>query len=123
MKKAIITLLVILAVAGIAVLTCPDKQAHKAAIMAVVNEKIGEELGAPNDENADVYDLLSGIASLGSHIGKWVLDSNLSVKNNFVYSVGYLTHRGKTDKVSVGVFGHVFTFSKEDLDKVLKENL
>lgn len=123
MKKALIALLVILAVAGIAVVTCPDKQAHKDAIMAVVNEKIGDELGTPDNENADTYELLAGIASIGSHVGSWLLDGNLTVKNNFVYSVGQLTYKGEAHKVSFGMFGHVFTFSKEDLDKALKEML
>ena len=121
MKKAIISLLVIIALACVAIVSCPDKQAHKDAIMAVVNEKIEDDLGAPNEENADVYGILSGVASIGSHVGGWLLDSNLSVKNHFVYSEGYLNYGGEQHKVSVGVFGHVFTFSKEDLDKALEE--
>ena len=48
MKKFLITLSILLiALAGIAVVTCPDRQAHKDAIMSVVNEKIGDERGAP----------------------------------------------------------------------------
>jgi hypothetical protein len=89
--------------------------------MAVVNEKIENDLGVPNEENADVYGILSGVASIGSHVGEWLLDSNLSVKNHFVYSEGYLNYGGEQHKVSVGVFGHVFTFSKEDLDKALED--
>ena len=121
MKKAIVTLLVLLAVAGVAVVTCPDKQAHKDAIMAVVNEKIEEEIGKTSEEGEkdDLASLLSGIATIGSHVGGWYLDSNLTVKNHFVYSVGYLRSGGEDNQVSVGVFGHVFTFSKEDLDQAL----
>ena len=51
MKKLIIALVVILAVGAVAVMTCPDKQAHKDAIMSVVNEKINDELKHPDRED------------------------------------------------------------------------
>ena len=121
MKKFLIIFSIILvALAGVAVVTCPDRQAHKDAIMSVVNEKIGDELGAPKEGAEDVYGLLSGLAAVGSHIGGWLLESNLTVNNYFVYSVGTINIAGESHKVSVGVFGHVFTFSKEDIDKALK---
>ena len=44
MKKVLIAIIAVLIVGAAAVITCPDKQAHKDAIMAVVNEKINEEL-------------------------------------------------------------------------------
>ena len=44
MKKLIIILGVALAIAGVAVVTCPDKAAHKNAIMAVINEKIFDSM-------------------------------------------------------------------------------
>lgn len=121
MKKALIALLVVLAVAGTAVATCPDKQAHKDAIMAVVNEKIGDELGTPDKGDTDAAEVLAGLASIGSHVGGWLLDGSLTVRNRFVYSTGHISYKGEEHKVSVGVFGHVFTFSKEDLDKALEE--
>lgn len=42
MKKTLIAIIAILIVGTAAVVTCPDNQAHKDAIMAVVNEKINE---------------------------------------------------------------------------------
>jgi len=121
MKKFLIILCVLLAIVGVAVVTCPDKQAHKDAIMEVVNEKIMEEVGAQSEENPDLSGLLNGIASLGSHIGGWYLGGSLSVHNYFVCSIGSMTIDGEKHTVSVGVFGHVFTFSKEDLDKAMEE--
>lgn len=119
MKKLLITVVVLLAVAGIAVLTCPDKASHKEAIMSVVNEKINESIGkeaSEGDEGLAVF-----ASSLGSGIVGYVLENRLTVKNHFVYSTGEIKHLdGKVDRLSVGVFGHVFTFSKEDLDKALE---
>lgn len=122
MKKGlIITLVALLAVAGVAVVSCPDKEDHKEAVMAVVNEKINDELAVSSEEDMDIAGLLGGIASLGSHVGGWLLDNNLTVKNHFVYSVGYLNTGDGPQQISVGVFGHVFTFSKEDLDQALAD--
>ena len=119
MKKVFIAIVVLLAVAGIAVLTCPDKAAHKEAIMSVINEKINESVGkdtAEGDEGIAVF-----ASSLCSGIIGYVLDNRLSVKNHFVFSTGEIRHLdGETERLSIGVFGHVFTFSKEDLDKALE---
>ena len=118
MKKLFIAIVVLLAIAGIAVLTCPDKAAHKEAIMSVINEKINESVGKETDEGDEGIAVFA--SSLGSGIIGYVLDNRLSVKNHFVFSTGEIRHLdGETERLSIGVFGHVFTFSKEDLDKAL----
>lgn len=43
MKKFLITLLVLVGLACVALVTCPDRDAHKQAIMTVVNEKLNEK--------------------------------------------------------------------------------
>jgi hypothetical protein len=119
MKKVFIAIVVLLAIAGIAVLTCPDKAAHKEAIMLVINEKINESVGKETDEGDEGIAVFA--SSLGSGIIGYVLDNRLSVKNHFVFSTGEIRHLdGETERLSIGVFGHVFTFSKEDLDKALE---
>ena len=119
MKKFIVFLMVILGIAGVAVITCPDKQAHKDAIMNVINEKINESLGTTSEE-ADGFALFA--SSLGSGIASYLIENRLVYKNHFVYSTSEITKLdGETSRLSVGVFGHVFTFKKEDLDKVLED--
>ena len=115
----IVALAVIIALLGIAVVTCPDKQAHKDAILAVINEKLNENI-QKNTKDGDESLAILG-ASLGTSITGWILDSGLSVDNRFIYSVGKFNTGKEIKQVSVGVFGHVFTFSKKDVDKVLKE--
>lgn len=114
MKKFIIFLLVLLAVAAVAVVTCPDRQAHKDAIMSIVNEKINEVMW--QDENSDLVLLGSAI---GSSVASYALDNRLTYKNHFVYSTCEINRENGPRRLSVGVFGHVFTFSKDDLDRVL----
>lgn len=118
MKKLIIALIAVIAVCAVAVITCPDKQSHKDAIMSVINEKINDSI---NPTEGDEGIALFG-AALGSRVVEYVLDNRLSVKNHFLYSTGHFKSlEGEDNQVSVGVFGHVFTFKKEDLDKVMKD--
>ena len=119
MKKFFITIAILLVVlAGVGVVTCPDKQAHKDAIMSVINEKINESVSKDSSEGDEGIALFA--SSLGSGIVGYVLDNRLTVKNYFVFSTGELNKLdGTSERLSVGVFGHVFTFSKEDLDKAL----
>lgn len=116
MKKLTVILILLLAAALAAVITCPDRQDHVDAIKAVVSEKLQEEIGSGQAD-----DLVSIFGNaIGSKVTDWLMDSRLTVKNRFVYSVGEFNTFEGPKTVSVGVFGHVFTFSKEDIDKALQ---
>ena len=119
MKKVITVLVLVALVCAVAVVTCPDKQAHQDAIMSVVNEKINDEL---QTEEADLQALSAWVGSLGSTLASSVVDNRLTVKNHFLWSSGeFKDLEGNSSRVSVGVFGHVFTFDREDLDRAIEE--
>ena len=121
MKKALIAIIAVLIVGAAAVVTCPDKQAHKDAIMDVVNEKINEEL---KTDDADFQGLSALFGSLGSGIASGIVDNRLVVKNHFLWATGEFQNLdGEYEQVSVGVFGHIFTSNKEDLDKAIDNAL
>lgn len=122
MKKVLLAILAVLVIGAIAaVVTCPDKQKHKEAIMAVVNEKIHEEL---QTDNEDLLELNAVFGSLGSGIASKIVDNRLKVKNHFLWSTGEIKDlKGEYQQISVGVFGHIFTFNKEDLDKAIDDAL
>lgn len=119
MKKIITVLVFIALVCAVAVVTCPDKQAHQDAIMSVVNDKINDEL---QTEDADLQALSAWVGSLGSTFASSIVDNRLTVKNHFLWSSGeFKDLEGNSSRVSVGVFGHVFTFDREDLDCAMEE--
>ena len=121
MKKAFIAIFAVLVLGAVAVVTCPDKQAHKDAIMAVVNEKINEEL---KTDDADYQGLSALFGSIGSGIAGGIVENRLLVKNHFLWSTGEFQNLdGEYNRISVGVFGHIFTFHKEDLDKAVDNAL
>ena len=121
MKKVLIVIIAVLIVGAAAVVTCPDKQSHKDAIMSVVNEKINDEL---KTDDAEMQGLSALFGSLGSDIAGRIIDNRLVVRNHFLWSTGELQDlNGEYNQVSVGVFGHIFTFNKEDLDKAINNAL
>ena len=113
MKKFVILVAVIL-LAGVAVLTRPSKDQHIEAIMLVVNEAFNDNLG--EDDGT-----LSGFMMLfGNGFIKSTLDNLLVIQDHYLWNVGYLSSPWNgTKKVSVGVFGHVFTFSEDQLSKAI----
>lgn len=122
--KKIIALIILIGIVLLAAITCPDAEAHKNAIVNVmsdtVDDKISEEL------NGDDGNIISnGLASIGSMFaGKIidsVVDSKLHVDNYVVFSLGKIHWEQEDKVVSVGVFNQIYTFSKEDIQKVLHE--
>jgi len=115
MKKLLSTLLVLVALGAIAAFTCPDKQAHKDALLSVVNESINDTLEQDNLEG-----LGSIVGSLGSGVASMYLDNRLVVKDRFLCSVGELQNlSGEVKQVSFGIFGHVFPTNKEEIKKMM----
>ena len=118
MKKLLVIILVLLGFGCTAVISCPDKQAHKDAIMAVLNESINDSL---DPDGTDTTGLSQFFGSIGSGIAGFFIDKQLAVENYFVCSIGQIAPaNGEAKTVSVGVFGHIFTFGKEDIKKAIR---
>lgn len=106
--------LAVLAVALIAaIVTCPGRDAHREA----VSEEVKHAVASASDGHDDAWGVIGSIIS--SHITDAVVDQVLEVDNYMVCSVGSVTFRGKRHNVSLGLFGHVFTFSADDLERAL----
>ena len=80
------------------VFTCPDRQAHEAGVFGdLINKALKQLTGFGTDK---------------------VISNYLDVKNYVVCSVGRMSIGDNEEKmVSLGAFGHVFTFGKEDIEK------
>ena len=105
------------------VFTCPSRQAHEQAIQEVtkawVGDKVDENMGAITGVGGVFGDLINkAIKELTGFGTDKVISSYLDVKNYVVCSVGRMSVGDQEEKmVSLGVFGHVFTFGKEDIEK------
>lgn len=122
--KKVIYLVIVVAVVLVAVVTCPDKQAHRDAVMDEVNTAIGSQL----KESTGLGDteLEQGLSLIGSTIASKMIESafesSFKVNNYFVFSTGELTYDGQSKTVSVGFLGHVFTsLNAGDMKKAIGE--
>ena len=114
----IVTLVCIIALIVLALVTCPDKKKHmdvlKDRMSAVINEQ-----AAVNENTTDLE--VVGIALFNGLMGK-MLDNYITVDDYALFSIGKSTIEGSEGVVSFGIFGHVFTKSKEEMKKQLNEN-
>lgn len=123
--KLLILLIIIAAIVGVAVATCPDENAHKAALADVVSEAVNDEVNGTDSTSSDddmVDKMFRQISdSWTQKVVYTAIDNLISVDNHFVYSTGKVRFGGKEHTVSVGVFGHIFTIDKEDLKKAAEQ--
>ena len=116
MKKILLFILVLTAIAGVCVVTCPDKEAHTEALKEELSDILTEELSRGGNKPDMV--MLGSI--IGTGFGGLVIDNMLKVNNYFVCSIGTVTLDGKTRVVSIGVLNHVFTPDKKDIEKAVQ---
>lgn len=114
MKKSLVTILIFVIIAGVMVVTCPDRQQHESAIQEVI------------DYNLKVADDGTGTAYFASMFGSGLinvfLNTMLTVDNYFVVSIGKVVlPGGKIKQVSFGILGHVFTIDKDKALQMLEE--
>ena len=120
--KKILSLVIIIAVVLVAVVTCPDKQAHQDAITAEMNGAIDSAIKDKTGlGDSDLGNSLSKITSkLTSKILGAAFETAVTVDNYFVFSVGKIDLDDKPKTVSVGLFGHVLTtFDADELKSSL----
>ena len=118
MKKLLIVVILLL-VAVLMALTVPDKQAHKEAMMKAVDEYVAEEAESRFGDNV--------LTNLGKSVAvktiELALNSKLEVHNYVLLNTTSVHLKDKDQLLSVGMFGHVFTFDKEMLREKLEESL
>lgn len=122
MKAVLYTILIIVILAGISAVTCPDREDHVNALENVLQRTIDKELSKSSDSDDDLFGSALGSA-LVSSFGGLFIDNMLMVDNYFICSIGTVSYGGETKVVSVGIFNHVFTASAEKLAEEASEAL
>lgn len=115
LRNGCIGLILVLAAMAVGlVATCPTEQAHREAITKEMNRFIKES----TDNQSDAWGIIGNIIS--QKIVGVVVDNLIEVDNYGVCSVGSITFKGKTHRVSFGILGHVFTFDADDIQRALE---
>ncbi len=119
----LVAVLILAILFGTMVFTCPTRADHEAAIQEVtkawVDDKVDQHMGSVTGMGGVFGDLINKALKQITGFGTdKVISKYLDVKNYVVCSVGRVTIGDNEEKmVSLGVFGHVFTFGKEDIEK------
>ena len=115
LRNGCIGLILVLAAMAIGLMaTCPTEQDHREAITKEMNRFIKES----TDNQGDAWGIIGNIIS--QKIVGVVVDNLIEVDNYGVCSVGSITFKGKTHRVSFGILGHVFTFDTDDIQRALE---
>lgn len=116
--KKLVGIVIILGIAILMSVTVPDKNAHKDAMMKAIKEYVDEE--ATNKGIADNEITRVG-KNLLTKIIEEVLSKKMVVNNYLLFNTTHVEMKEKNQVLSVGMFGHVFTFDKEMLREALEE--
>ena len=115
--KKLIGVVVVLFIAILMALTVPDMDAHKKAMMKAITEYVDEEAankGIP--DNPVTRFAKKNVTKAIEH----VLSSKLEESNYLIFNTTHIEMKEKDKLLSVGMFGHVFTFDKEMLRDALE---
>ena len=116
--KKLLSIIIILLIGIIMVLTRP-KEEHREAMLKVVKEYVDEETSRAIGINlfgrvgSDILVRTMGV----------LLDTQLKENNYYFFNTTSVYFKGKEQMLSVGLFGHVFTFDKEMLREKLEPAL
>ena len=111
--RSLVALLILVLLGGVLVFTCPDRQAHQAAIKQEFNAAMSEKMGSSNG-------IIESVIQLGSKYmmgmaAESALNELLTVDNYFICSVGRMEFDGREHVTSIGLLNHIFTVNKDDI--------
>ena len=116
MKNFLLTILIIISLAGVCIISCPKHDEHSKALTQEINSAIDSKFSKEAESDNEIAVFAS---TLCSALSGFIIDKKLSVDNYFLFSVGKINLDGETKVISIGVLNHVFT----DLAEYIKEEL
>ena len=119
MKKVLIFIGIIAAIAIALMATTPDKQQHHDTIKEVLSRAVNAELRDNNIEGP--------VASIGSVFAMNAVDEflnrSLLIRDHRFYNIGVIDYNGEFQMVSVGVFNHIYTFDEDQAREFIKTKI
>lgn len=107
----------------ILLMTCPKEDKHYEAVTHEITEAVTDSASRPST-GIETIDMIGGM--LGQEIARQFVGAMVTqfvtVDNYIIFSVGKIEYNGRSEVISLGIIGHVFTFKSTDLTKVLKRN-
>ncbi len=98
----------------VAILTCPKKADHVAAL--------SEKLAVKTDISAESNKLDALFTVAVNKLSEYTLEASVVNDDYLIFSVGKLIHKDSKVMVSFGIFGHVFTIPLSKLQGLIQDN-
>lgn len=124
MKKLLVTLIILVVIAVLAI-TCPGKEEHNDAIMHAVQGYLDKKKTEYKEKDTSILEDIGHAigGALTSSVSDLYLDKYLEVDKYVVFSLGRIQNiDGKKQCVSVGVLNQVITFNEEDIEEAINDN-
>ena len=116
MKRLGCLFMFLLAVALVAIVTCPGKDKHVDKIASTVSNVVDDETKGFGKFAISLIDGLTGMDIVKSSV-----DKVITVDNYCLLSIGKVEWQGKEHITSVGIFGMVFTMPEEMMKDKLRK--
>lgn len=116
--KKLLSIIILLLVAVLLVMTRPNEDAHKEAMMKAVKEYIDEEAENRGFGN-NIFVNVGKLGVIG--VIKTALNLKLKMNDYYLFNTTSVHIDGQDQTLSLGILGHVFTFDKEMLREKLEE--
>lgn len=116
--KKLLTVVILLLVAVLLIMTRPNEEAHKEAMMKAVKEYIDDE--AENRGFGKNILVSLGKASIVGVV-KTALNMKLKMNDYYLFNTTSVHVDGNDQTLSLGILGHVFTFDKDMLREKLEQ--
>lgn len=116
MKRLGCLFMFLLAVALVAIVTCPGKDKHVEKIASTVSNVVDDETKGFGKFAISLIDELTGKDIVKHSVGEII-----TVDNYCLLSIGKMEWQGKEHITSVGIFGMVFTMPEEMMKDKLRK--
>lgn len=116
MKRLGCLFMFLLAVALVAIVTCPGKDKHVEKIAYTVSNVVDDETRGLGKFAISLIDELTGKDIVKHSVGEII-----TVDNYCLLSIGKMEWQGKEHITSVGIFGMVFTMPEEMMKDKLRK--
>jgi len=122
MKKAcIVSIVLIVALAVSMIATRPNANDHITVLQEVFHNAVANRVDEVMPEESIRKSVFKLVNQLMRPSSEFALERFLRVEDYWLFTLGYLDFQSEPKLISVGVFGHVFAPSEEDIEKLMKK--
>ena len=114
MKKFIVFLLVLAAIAAAMFFTCPPEGEHVDRVVKEIGRIARSNMEDDNGTSMLLGYIESAVVESNEEIAKTLIQNHLEVDDYFLIGIGKLTYKHQEVPVTIGVFNRVFYLKRAD---------